>query len=194
MSQQHAGYSNSPTVGDSPTSDSSQLAVAERAAPPHAYGAGLLLLRLTLGLTMAAHGTQKLFGWFSGPGLDSTGKFFTSVGYPSGKTMAVVDGLSELLGGFGLALGLLTPLAGAAVVGVMINAMAVKWSGGFFVPTGMEYEVTLAAGAAALALTGPGRLAVDRYLPGVRAHRAGYGIASVTFAVLVAVVVLLARH
>ncbi|MER8156988.1 DoxX family protein [Streptomyces sp. NPDC094472] len=165
----------------------------ERGAPPHAYDAGLLLLRLALGLTMAGHGAQKLFGWFSGPGLEGTGKFFTSVGYPSGKTMAGVAGLSELFGGLGLALGLLTPLAGAAVVGVMVNAVAVKWGGGFFVPTGVEYELTLAAGAAALALTGPGRLAVDRYVPGVRVHRVGYGIASVAFGVLLAAVVLLVR-
>ncbi|MFE0513686.1 DoxX family membrane protein [Streptomyces sp. NPDC058964] len=166
----------------------------ERGAVPPAYDAGLLLLRLVLGLTMAGHGAQKLFGWFSGPGLDGSGTFFTSLGYPSGKTMAVLDGLSELLGGLGLALGLLTPLAGAAVVGVMVNAVAVKWGGGFFVPTGVEYEVTLLAGAAALALTGPGRLAVDRCLPGVRTHRLGYGIASVVLGVLVAAVVLLFRN
>ncbi|MFD8222387.1 DoxX family membrane protein [Streptomyces sp. NPDC059697] len=184
-----ASPSSTLDYSHSPTSDAD-----EQGAPLHAYDTGLLLLRMVLGLTMAAHGAQKLFGWFSGPGLDGTGKFFTSLGYPSGKTMAVVDGLSELLGGLGLALGLLTPLAGAAVVGVMVNAVAVKWGGGFFVPTGVEYELTLAAGGAALALTGPGRLAVDRYLPGVRAHRAGYGIASVAFGVLVAAVVLLVRH
>ncbi|MFE7166698.1 DoxX family protein [Streptomyces sp. NPDC057616] len=175
-------------------SSSLTSAADEQGAPPHAYDTGLLLLRLALGLTMAGHGAQKLFGWFSGPGLDGTGTFFTSVGYPAGKTMAVVDGLSELLGGLGVALGLLTPLAGAAVVGVMINAMAVKWGGGFFVPTGVEYELTLAVAAAALALTGPGRLAVDRHLPGVRAHRVVHGLAAIALGVVVAAVVLLVRH
>lgn len=175
-------------------SDSLVLDTDAQGAPLHAYDAGLLLLRLVLGLTMAGHGAQKLFGWFSGPGLEGTGKLFTSIGYPSGKTMAVIDGLSELFGGLGLALGLLTPLAGAAIVGVMVNAVSVKWGGGFFIPTGVEYEVSLAAGAAALALTGPGRLAVDRYLPGVRTHRVVYGIASVVLGLLVAAVVLLIRN
>lgn len=109
---------------------------ARRDASPHGYDAGLLLLRLALGLTMAAHGAQKLFGWFGGPGLDGTGQFFTMSGYPAGRTMAVVAGLSETLGGLGLVAGLLTPLAGAAVVGTMINALAVKWGGGFFAPKG----------------------------------------------------------
>ncbi|MGW1886925.1 DoxX family membrane protein [Streptomyces sp. NPDC001970] len=159
----------------------------------HAYDVGLLLIRLALGLTMASHGGQKLFGWFSGGGLEGTEQFFTSVGYPSGEAMAVVAGLSELLGGLGLALGLLTPLARAAVVGTMINAVAVKWGSGFFVPTGVEYELALAAGAAALAITGPGRLAVDHYLPGIRAHRLRYGLAAVALGALVASVVLLTR-
>ena len=77
----------------------------------------------------------------------------------------MVAGLTEALGGLGLLFGLLTPLAGAAVLGTMINALAVKWGGGFFAPEGVEYEVLLAAGAAGLAFTGPGRLAVDRCLP-----------------------------
>ncbi|MGW3247868.1 DoxX family protein [Streptomyces sp. NPDC001070] len=163
----------------------------ERATPPHAYDTGLLLLRLSLGLTMAGHGSQKLFGWFSGGGLTGTGQLFTSLGYPSGKAMAVVAGLSELLGGLGLVLGLLTPVAAAAVVGMMVNAISVKWHGGFFAPNGMEYELVLAAGATALALTGPGRLAADHHVPGVRDHRIGFGIASVALGVLIAVVVLL---
>ncbi|MHA5047734.1 DoxX family membrane protein [Streptomyces sp. SD15] len=174
-------------------SDSRASGAGEPGTRLHAHDAGLLLLRLALGLPMASHGAQKLFGWFSGGGVDGTGQFFTSVGYPSGKTMAVVAGLSELLGGLGLALGLLTPLAGAAVVGIMVNAVAVKWGGGFFAPTGVEYELTLAAGAAALALSGPGRLALDAHLPGVRTHRAGYGVAAVALGVLVATIVLLFR-
>lgn len=158
-----------------------------------AHNVGLLLMRLALGLPMASHGAQKLFGWFSGGGVDGTGQFFTSVGYPSGKAMAVLAGLSELLGGLGLALGLLTPLAGAAVVGIMVNAVAVKWGGGFYTPTGVEYELTLASGAAALALSGPGRLALDAHLPGVRTHRAGYGITAVALGILMAALVLLFR-
>ncbi|MFH8592498.1 DoxX family protein [Streptomyces rimosus] len=163
------------------------------AASPHAYDIGLLVLRLAVGLTMAAHGAQKLFGWFGGGGLDGTGQFFTASGYPSGKAMAVVAGLSETLGGLGLVLGLLTPLAGAALVGTMVNALGVKWGGGFFAPEGVEYELLLTAGAAALTLTGPGRYAVDRLLPVLRAHRLAYGVAALVLAVVVALVFLLIR-
>lgn len=159
----------------------------------HGYDAGLLLLRLALGLTMAAHGAQKLFGWFGGSGLDGVGQFFTMSGYPSGRVMAVVAGLSETLGGLGLVVGLLTPLAGAAVVGTMINALAVKWGGGFFAPKGVEYELLLTVGAAALALTGPGSYAIDRFLPGLRAHRLAYGVAALLLGVVIAGGVLLVR-
>src|SRR5690606_15400585 len=99
------------------------------AAAAHPYDTGLLVLRLALGLTMAAHGAQKLFGWFGGGGLEGTGQFFAMSGYPAGETMALIAGLTETLGGLALAVGLLTPLAGAAVLGTMINAMAVKWGG-----------------------------------------------------------------
>ncbi|MFJ9611407.1 DoxX family protein [Kitasatospora sp. NPDC101176] len=160
---------------------------------PHAYDAGLLLLRLVLGLTMAAHGSQKLFGWFGGGGIDGTGQFFTMSGYPAGDTMAVVAGLTETLGGLALAVGLLTPLAGAAIVGTMVNAIAVTWGGGFFAPKGSEYELLLTAGAAALALTGPGRYAVDRFLPVLRAHRLAYGAAAVLVGLVTAGAILLLR-
>ncbi|MEW2512792.1 DoxX family protein [Streptomyces sp. NPDC046870] len=166
----------------------------ERSVPSPAHDTGVLLFRLAVGLTMAAHGAQKLFGWFSGGGVKFWGQFFASVGYPSGRTMAVVAGLSELLGGLGLALGLLTPLAGAAVVGTMANAISVKWGGAFFAPKGVEYELVLAAGAAALALSGPGSFAIDRYLPGVRSHRLGYGIAALAVGALAAAITLLVRN
>ncbi|GAU70944.1 Ku protein [Streptomyces sp. NBRC 110611] len=168
-------------------------AATSRAPSPHGYDAGLLLLRLALGLTMAAHGVQKLFGWFGGPGLDGTAQFFTMSGYPSGRAMAVIAGLTETLGGLGLVAGLLTPLAAAAVVGTMINALAVKGGGEFFAPKGVEYELLLTVGAAALALTGPGRYALDRFVPGLRAHRLVYGAAALLLAVVMAGVVLLLR-
>ncbi|MFI9080368.1 DoxX family protein [Streptomyces sioyaensis] len=176
------------------TLEPSRLGVSMRDKPaPYGCDAGLLVLRLALGLTMSAHGAQKLFGWFGGPGLDGTGQFFTMSGYPAGRTMAVVAGLSETLGGLGLVAGLLTPLAAAAVVGTMVNALAVKWGGGFFAPKGVEYELLLTTGAAALALTGPGRLAVDRLLPGLRVHRPVRGVAALVLGVAVAGVMLLVR-
>ncbi|GAA0366480.1 DoxX family protein [Streptomyces olivoreticuli] len=158
-----------------------------------AFSAGILLLRLMLGLIMMAHGAQKLFGWFGGGGIDGTGKGFTQLGYPAGKVMAVVAGLSEGLGGAGIFLGLLTPLAAAAVLGTMINALDVTWDGGFFAPKGVEFTLLIAVTAAALALTGPGRHAVDHYLPVLRHHRVSYGIAAIALAAVTACVVLLIR-
>ncbi|MGW7200226.1 DoxX family protein [Streptomyces chryseus] len=159
-----------------------------------AYDSGLLILRLALGLIMAVHGAQKLFGWFGGYGLEGTGQYFTESGYPAGKAMAVVAGLTETLGGLGLAVGLITPLAAAAILGTMINAVVLRWSGGFFAPEGFEYEILLAAGAGALALTGPGRLAVDRFLPVLRTHRLTHGIAAVALGVVTAGFILIIRN
>jgi putative oxidoreductase len=169
-------------------------AAAHNAAPsPHAYDIGLLVLRLALGLTMAAHGTQKLFGWFGGGGLDGTAQFFTALGYPSGKTMAVVAGLTETLGGLGIALGLLTPLAGAALAGTLVNAIAAKSGGGFFAPQGIEYELILTLAAVAIALTGPGRYAADRLLPVVRPHRLTHGLLALLLGAVLAGAALLLR-
>ncbi|MFB6888301.1 DoxX family protein [Kitasatospora sp. NPDC056327] len=161
---------------------------------PHAYDAGLLVLRVMLGLTMAGHGSQKLFGWFGGGGLDGTAKFFEMKGYPAPKFMAFVAGFTEAGGGVALIVGLLTPLAAAAILGTMLNALAVTWNGSFFaMKGGSEYEWLLIASAAALALTGPGRYAVDRYLPVVRSHRLTYGAAAVLLGLVTAGAVLLAR-
>jgi putative oxidoreductase len=166
--------------------------------PARARDVGLLLLRIFVGLTIAAHGAQKLFGWFGGYGIKGTGKYFTSVGYPAGEQFAVVSGLCEFLGGLGLVLGLLTPLSAALVLGNMINAMAVSWNGfsarGFFAQDGgIEYQLMIAASSAALALTGPGAYALDRFVPGLRHHRLGYGVAGVLLGVVVGVIVLMLR-
>ncbi|MGW4645819.1 DoxX family protein [Kitasatospora sp. NPDC004289] len=158
-----------------------------------AYDLGLLVLRLGLGLTMAGHGLQKLFGWFGGSGLDATSQFFASVGYPAPDAMAVVAALTETLGGLGVALGLLTPLAGAAVVGTMLNALAVTWTGSFFSPDGPEYVIMLLAAFTALTLTGPGRYSADSFVPVLNRHRLVYGLAALALAVITAGVVLLVR-
>jgi len=150
---------------------------ATTAAPPtgrrahqengSAADCGLLLLRLTFGLLLAGHGAQKLFGLFGGHGLASTGKYLESLGYRPGTLFAVTGGLSEFLGGLGLAVGLFTPLAAAAVVGVMINAMVtVTAAHGLWVDKGgIEYNIGIAVVALAIAAIGPGRLALDHYLP-----------------------------
>ncbi|MGW8380391.1 DoxX family membrane protein [Streptomyces sp. ODS28] len=180
---------------DSPISaDQARPAGPAPAASAHAYDVGLLVLRVVLGLTIAAHGAQKLFGWFGGGGLEGTGKAFAGMGYPAGKAMATVAGLTETFGGLGLVIGLLTPLAGAAVLGTMINAVSVTASGGWFAPEGVEFAVLIAAGAAALALTGPGRYAVDRILPVLRSHRLVYGAAALVLSAVLAAGTLLIRN
>ncbi|MER5521497.1 DoxX family protein [Streptomyces sp. NPDC002763] len=128
---------------------------------------GLLLIRLTFGLLLAGHGAQKLFGIFGGPGLAATGRGFDALGYHPGKVFAVIGGLSELCGGLGLAVGLLTPLAAAAVIGVMINAMVtVSGAHGLWIQNGgVEYSVSISIVALALAAIGPGRVSLDRFLP-----------------------------
>lgn len=126
---------------------------------------GLLLLRLGTGGVLAAHGTQKLFGWFGGHGLEGTGAFMESVGYAPGKASATASGLAETGGGALLALGLATPAAGAAAAGAMAGASAVHAPNGFFnAGGGYEYAATLGLAAAGLAVTGPGRLSLDHAL------------------------------
>ncbi|MER5209065.1 DoxX family protein [Streptomyces sp. NPDC002838] len=126
---------------------------------------GLLLLRLGTGGVLAAHGTQKLFGWFGGHGLEGTGQFMESVGYAPGKASATAAGLAETGGGTLLALGLATPAAGAAAAGAMAGASAVHVPNGFFNQSGgYEYAATLGLAATGLAVAGPGRLSLDHAL------------------------------
>lgn len=134
---------------------------------------GLFLLRVTVGLTLAAHGTQKLFGWFGGPGLDAIGPFFETLGFHPGRRHAFTAGLVETGAGLFLALGLLTPVAAAGAFSVMfVAAVSVHVKHGFFITSG-GYEYTLALGVSALAIafTGPGALSLDalagHYLAGL---------------------------
>jgi putative oxidoreductase len=133
---------------------------------PVTASAGLLVARLALGLLMAAHGSQKLFGWLGGHGLTGTGGFFDSLGFRPGRVFALVAGLAEVGGGLLLALGFLGPLGPALVVSVMVvAALAVHRSGGLFAMTnGVELPLLYAAGAIALALTGPGAYSLDALL------------------------------
>jgi putative oxidoreductase len=125
--------------------------------------AGFLLIRVVLGAIMAAHGAQKLFGWFGGPGLAGTNGWLQSMGFRPARLLTVVVGLAEFGGGALLALGLLTPLGAAAVAGVMFVAIAtVHWSNGFFNGSGgYEFNLLISATAIALAITGPGEISID---------------------------------
>ena len=90
--------------------------------------AGLILARLVIGPLMAAHGAQKLFGWFGGYGLTGTGGFFESLGFRPGRLFAATAGAAEMAGGVLVALGLLGPIGPALVVSVMVvAALSVHW-------------------------------------------------------------------
>ena len=127
---------------------------------------GLLILRLVVGLTLAAHGAQKLFGWFGGYGLTGTGGFLEQLGFVPGKRHALAAGLAELSGGLLLAVGLATPLAATLIISVMFVAIAtVHLKNGFFNSNqGFEYNLTLAAVALSVATIGAGPVSVDAAL------------------------------
>jgi putative oxidoreductase len=128
--------------------------------------AGLVVARLVFGLLMAAHGTQKLFGWFGGYGLTGTGGFFEQLGFRPGRLFAALASTAEVVGGLLLALGLFGPVGPALIISVMVVAIAtVHWQHGLFAQTnGIEVPVLYAVAAAALALTGPGALSLDAAL------------------------------
>ena len=128
--------------------------------------AGLLIARLVLGLLMAAHGAQKLFGWFGGHGIAGTGGFFEALGFRPGKAFAVMAGLTESGSGVLVTLGLLGPLGSAGVIAVMVVAVgSVHLKNGVFAASnGIELPLLYATGAAALALTGPGAYSLDAAL------------------------------
>jgi putative oxidoreductase len=122
---------------------------------------GLLLLRVFVGASFFAHGTQKLFGWWGGYGPQGTGGFFASQGYRWGVPMAVLAGLSEAGGGTLLALGLATPLACTMIAVVMINAIGSTTLKRAFM-AGSELELAYLVTVVALAAAGPGRFSLDR--------------------------------
>ena len=124
---------------------------------------GLLVLRLVVGALFIGHGTQKLFGWFDGHGVEGTGGFMESLGYRPGKRYAMLGGVAEAGGGLLLFLGLLTPLAAAFIIAMMINAIfAVHVENGAWAQNnGYEYPLVLAVAAGAIALSGGGAAALD---------------------------------
>lgn len=133
--------------------------------------AALLLLRIAIGLLFLVHGSQKLFGMFGGDGLEGTARGLElGLGFHPGMFFAVLSGLTEFGGGLFLLFGLLTPLAGLAIVGQMIVAIiTVTGPRGFFDTNGgYEFNLTLIAIALVLIIAGPGRLSLD--------HRLGWDI------------------
>lgn len=155
---------------------------------------GILLIRLVVGLTFAAHGAQKLFGWFGGGGLEGTGQFFSMLGFP-GRRHALLAGLGESGGGLLLALGLFTPLAALALIAVMLVAvLTVHLPKGFFAQNGgYEYNLVLAVVAWALTFTGAGAFSLDAWL-GLRDSGLLWGAGALVVGVIAGIVPLLGRR
>lgn len=127
---------------------------------------GILLVRVMFGLSIAAHGSQKLFGWFGGYGLKGTGGFLETLGFRPGVMFAAMSGLSEFVGGLLLTVGLLTPLGASMVLGTMIVAIvSVHLKNGFFAASnGIEMPFLFAAAALGLLFTGAGALSLDNVI------------------------------
>ena len=130
---------------------------------------GLLILRLVIGVILAAHGAQKLFGWFGGPGMTGWTGAMNRMRIRPATPWAWMSALAEFLGGIGLALGLLFPLPSAAIAGSMLVAMImVHLPKGFFVTKGgYEFNLAILGAVVTLALTGPGAYSLDAAL-GIR--------------------------
>lgn len=129
----------------------------------------LLALRVVVGLVFAGHGAQKLFGVLGGPGLQAWEQQVRALGYEPAHWFALAQGIAELASGILLVVGLFVPIAGAALLGVMINAIPTKLANGFWVDgQGFEYEVILATLGVAFAIAGPGVISLDRRFPWAR--------------------------
>ncbi len=150
-----------------------------------AASTGLVIARVFLGFLMAAHGAQKLFGWFGGHGLAGTGGFFDTLGFHPGRRFAAAAGTTEFAGGLLTALGLLGPVGPALMLSVMIvAAVSVHAKHGVFASTnGIEMPLLYAVAGVTLALTGTGPFSLDTLLgleapwtPGVALAALGVGI------------------
>ncbi len=123
----------------------------------------LLIIRLIIGLGIAVHGSQKLFGWFGGYGLAGTGGFFEGLGFRPGQLFALAAGLAETGGGILVVLGLGGPIGPAVVVMVMLVAIfSVHITKRFLAQNGgWELAALYIAGALALAFAGAGAYSLD---------------------------------
>jgi putative oxidoreductase len=137
---------------------------------------GLLILRIVVGGLFVGHGAQKLFGWFGGHGLEGSAAFMRSLEYRNGRVAALLAGLTETLSGALLVFGLLTPLAVAGIVGVMINVMPPHLRNGVWNANGgIELPLVYTAAATALGFTGAGAFSLDR-LFGLHLNGVGFGL------------------
>lgn len=149
---------------------------------------GRLLLRATVGGFFVGHGTQKLFGWFGGNGLDATAQGFEQIGLRPGRPNAIAAGAAEAGGGALLATGLATPLAASVLTATMMTAIHTVHAknGPWATDGGYEYNVVLIAAALALVEVGPGDLSLDAAL-GRERSGAGWALAALLSGALGAV-------
>ncbi len=126
----------------------------------------LLVLQLGVGLTFAAHGAQKVFGWWGGPGLAGWEGAIATMGFRPARFFGIASAATELGGGLLLAAGLLTPLAAAALVLQAVVIIGhVHWRNGFFnARSGIEFPLLLGLGAAAIGLAGASAISADAVL------------------------------
>lgn len=131
-------------------------------------GWGPLALRIPVGIIFAAHGAQKLFGWFGGYGLEGTGQWMTSIGLNPGYLMALLAGSAEFFGGLALLVGLLVRPAGAVLAFAMLVAIfSVHLGNGLFMSNnGYEFGLALLAVSISLMVSGAGRASLDGLLAG----------------------------
>lgn len=147
---------------------------------------GILIVRLIVGLALAAHGAQKLFGWFGGPGMKGTAGFMESLGWRPGNVFALLAGLGEFGGGLLTVLGFLNPIGPALIIIVMLNAMfSVHIRNGFFAAAnGVELPLMNIAGASAIAFAGPGAISLDALF-----GTTGFSTPSITWLIVVLAVI-----
>lgn len=131
-----------------------------------AMGIGLLVARVVIGLLMAAHGAQKMFGWFGGHGLKATGEFFVGLGFRQGRAFATMAAMTEIASGLLIALGLLGPIGPALMLSVMIvAAITVHWQHGLFaMSNGIELPLLYATAGVGFATVGFGQYSLDAML------------------------------
>ncbi|GAA1137655.1 putative oxidoreductase [Kitasatospora gansuensis] len=155
---------------------------------------GLLALRAAVGGVLVAHGTQKLFGWFGGGGLEGTAGAMEHMGFEPGRQSAIAAGLGETGGGALLLAGLATPAAGSIVAGTMAGAISVHAPGGFFATAGgYEYPAVLGTCGLALGVAGAGRYSLD-HLVGHRFDGAALGLLAFVASALGAAAVVTRRQ
>ena len=156
---------------------------------------GLLAIRLIVAAVFVGHGLIKFTERFGGLGTSRAGAVFEQIGYRPARPFLIAAGVTEVVAGVAFLAGLITPLAGAALVGVMVNTIGSSKSGKgpWYFNGGWEYDLTLLVAAGALVFTGPGEISLDAAL-GLDAAGWGWGLGAVALGLVSGHAVLRLRH